>query len=206
VRMNTIFYSFICLALAFKVQAESVLCRSKEKDGSFLVLLSSDADAPDSFTKVPKRFYVKKESTVKVLSGYSAFWATPFTFNKKNETYTNTELGRDKELGAHIVYTSKKWGTLCKPPEDQYNCEFPRVYGIFLNTSNKTDLLEKFGLNDFVLGSYFSWGRKDSTTTPFYKNESDGSFYFEKPGNPILTFNSEMVDEMCRRMVKVDDL
>jgi len=204
VRMNTIFYGFICLALAFKVQArlrpnpkvqqKQYTCRFKEETGVFLEVVDSSksyfANPQIFYADVPDTFY-EENPTVKVLYSYSERGATKFMFNKKDETYTSNGLK------APLVFTSKMWDSMCKPPEDQYNCESLLLSGKFLKIDHDIDHLRAGGIYGIL------WGEKTSTTAQFYLNNSDGSFWFEKPGHPVVIFNSKMIDAMCK-MVEVD--
>jgi len=177
VRMHTIFYSFICLPLALKVQAENFICRDKWDHEVFLQLVESGSYFEldqRNYTNVPDAFY-EKNPEVKVYYGANRdFVATKFELErKKGVGVTYTSVGLDTP----VVLTSKMWDVMCKPPVAQYNCESPTSIGDFLKIEKRKYKIKQERRRSVIVlngKSERSW-----TKTRFYKNESDGSFYFE---------------------------
>jgi len=193
VRMHTIFYSFICLALALKVQAENFICRDKMDPEAFLQLVESGPYfglEQRNYRNVPDSFY-EKNTKVKVYYGANRdYVATKFRLTRKKKMkkkgWTYISVGLDTP----VLLTSKMWSLMCKPPVAQYNCESRTSSGDFLKISTREYKITQGVPHTFVTGAEIHYqagsvillkqkSERPWTTIRFFKNESDGSFYFD---------------------------
>jgi len=197
VRMHTIFYSFICLALALKVQAANFICRRNWKYESFLHLVDSGPYfglEQRNYDNVPPAFY-QENPQVKVFYFANHYLATEFKLNGREGMVTYTSVG----LEIPVVLTTEMWFLLCKAPVSQYNCESLTLSGEFLKIEKRKYKITEEKVSTLLKGKSVKsksgattqvvtlLNRKSEklkfwNTTRFSKNKSDRGFYFVSSG------------------------